>query len=128
MAISLDASAAAASDRAVSSPATAAMPPTPSSRPSALPPSTLTATSTSAFAPSARRWRCRRPRPSRAPRLRIETGGVLSGLPVDARRTEAVYLRLAPPAAFAGQYRRLLYLDSDVFHKAATGKRSSGSI
>ena len=46
---------------------------------------------------------------------RIETGGVLSGLPTDARRTEAAYLRLALPAAFGHEYHRLLYLDSDVF-------------
>jgi lipopolysaccharide biosynthesis glycosyltransferase len=46
---------------------------------------------------------------------RIETKGIFSGLGLDARRTEASYLRLALPAAFAGAYRRLLYLDSDVF-------------
>ena len=46
---------------------------------------------------------------------RIDTGGILKGLGLDARRTEASYLRLALPAAFAGAYRRLLYLDSDVF-------------
>lgn len=45
----------------------------------------------------------------------IETGGALAALPLDARRTEAAYLRLALPAAFAADYRRLLYLDSDVF-------------
>lgn len=46
---------------------------------------------------------------------RVETGGALAGLRVDARRSEAAYLRLALPAAFAGSYRRLLYLDADVF-------------
>jgi hypothetical protein len=46
---------------------------------------------------------------------RIESGGALAGLPVDARRSEATYLRLLLPAALAGDYRRLLYLDSDVF-------------
>ena len=37
------------------------------------------------------------------------------GCGLDPRRTEAAYLRLALPAAFAGEYRRLLYLDADVF-------------
>jgi lipopolysaccharide biosynthesis glycosyltransferase len=46
---------------------------------------------------------------------RIEAGGALAGLPIDARRSEATYLRLLLPAALAGDYRRLLYLDSDVF-------------
>jgi hypothetical protein len=46
---------------------------------------------------------------------RVETGGALAGLRLDARRTEAAYLRLALPAAFGGEYARLLYLDSDVF-------------
>ena len=46
---------------------------------------------------------------------RIETDGVLCRLPADGRRTEAAYLRLALPAAFRHEYRRLLYLDSDVF-------------
>lgn len=41
--------------------------------------------------------------------------GVFTGLNLDARRTEAAYLRLALPKAFARDYRRLLYLDSDVF-------------
>lgn len=48
-------------------------------------------------------------------RCRVDTGGALSALRFDARRSEATYLRLALPAAFAGQYQRLLYLDSDVF-------------
>jgi hypothetical protein len=46
---------------------------------------------------------------------RIESDGALSGLVVDARRSEATYLRLLLPDALAGDYRRLLYLDSDVF-------------
>ena len=46
---------------------------------------------------------------------RIDTGGVFAPLGRDSRRTEAAYLRLALPAAFAGAYRRLLYLDADVF-------------
>ncbi len=46
---------------------------------------------------------------------RVETGGIFAGMGLDARRTEAAYLRLALPAAFAGTYRRILYLDSDVF-------------
>ena len=43
------------------------------------------------------------------------TGGAFARLGLDPRRTEAAYLRLALPAAFAGAYRRLLYLDADVF-------------
>ncbi len=46
---------------------------------------------------------------------RVSTAGIFGALSLDARRTEATYLRLALPAAFTGQYRRLLYLDSDVF-------------
>lgn len=46
---------------------------------------------------------------------RIDTGGIFAGLGLDDRRTEAAYLRYALPAAFAGAYRRLLYLDADVF-------------
>jgi hypothetical protein len=46
---------------------------------------------------------------------RVDTGGIFAGLSLDSRRTEATYLRLALPAAFADEYRRLLYLDSDVF-------------
>lgn len=46
---------------------------------------------------------------------RVDTGDIFRGLYVDARRTDAAYLRLALPAAFAGQYRRLLYLDADIF-------------
>ena len=46
---------------------------------------------------------------------RIDTGGAFAGLRLDPGRTEVVYLRLALPAAFAGEYRRLLYLDGDIF-------------
>lgn len=46
---------------------------------------------------------------------RVETGAAFDGLRLDPRRTQSAYLRLALPLAFAGQYRRLLYLDSDVF-------------
>lgn len=46
---------------------------------------------------------------------RVGTGGIFGAMGLDARRTEASYLRLALPAAFAGEYRRLLYLDADVF-------------
>ncbi len=40
---------------------------------------------------------------------------LFDGLRLDPGRTQVVYLRLALPAAFAGEYRRLLYLDGDVF-------------
>jgi hypothetical protein len=46
---------------------------------------------------------------------RVATHGAFEGLRLDRGRTDVVYLRLALPAAFAGQYRRLLYLDSDIF-------------
>jgi len=46
---------------------------------------------------------------------RVGAGGALAGLPLDARRSEATYLRLLLPGALGGDYRRLLYLDSDVF-------------
>lgn len=52
--------------------------------------------------------------PHRIRHCRIETGGIFAGLGLDARRSEAAYLRYALPAAFAGAYRRLLYLDADV--------------
>lgn len=52
---------------------------------------------------------------ARVRHCRIDTGGVFGAMKLDARRTEASYLRLALPAAFAGTYRRLLYLDADVF-------------
>lgn len=47
--------------------------------------------------------------------VRIGAEGVFTGLNLDARRTEAAYLRLALPAAFVDEYRRVLYLDSDVY-------------
>lgn len=46
---------------------------------------------------------------------RVETGAIFDGLRLDARRSPSAYLRLALPAAFEGCYRRLVYLDSDVF-------------
>ena len=45
---------------------------------------------------------------------RVATGGAFAGLRLDAGRTEVVYLRLALPAAFAGEYARLLYYDADI--------------
>jgi hypothetical protein len=48
-------------------------------------------------------------------RCRVATGGTFAGLGLDARRSEAAYLRYALPEAFAGSYARLLYLDGDVF-------------
>lgn len=45
----------------------------------------------------------------------IATQGAFEGLRLDARRTESAYLRLALPQVFAGDYDRLLYLDSDIF-------------
>jgi hypothetical protein len=46
---------------------------------------------------------------------RVTAGDLFDGLRLDPGRTQVVYLRLALPAAFAGEYRRLLYLDGDVF-------------
>ncbi len=46
---------------------------------------------------------------------RVATGGLFAGLGRDPRRSEAAYLRYALPDAFADDYRRLLYLDADVF-------------
>ena len=46
---------------------------------------------------------------------RIDTGGAFDAMGTDARRSEATYLRLALPGAFEGDYRRVLYLDSDVY-------------
>ncbi len=43
----------------------------------------------------------------------LETSGLFGTLPLDARRTSAVYTRLALAAAFSGDYRRILYLDAD---------------
>lgn len=46
---------------------------------------------------------------------RIDVGEVFAGLRLDANRTHDVYLRIALPAALAGDYDRILYLDSDIF-------------
>ena len=48
---------------------------------------------------------------------RVETGGLFANLQRDARRSEAAYLRYALPRAFGAEYRRILYLDADVFPK-----------
>ncbi len=48
-------------------------------------------------------------------RLFIETPGVFDGLRLDRGRTPVVYLRLALPEALGADYRRLLYLDGDIF-------------
>ncbi|SFH06995.1 Lipopolysaccharide biosynthesis protein, LPS:glycosyltransferase [Palleronia marisminoris] len=48
-------------------------------------------------------------------RCAIRTNGLFDGLRLDSGRTEIVYLRLALPQAFRGEYRRILYLDSDIF-------------
>lgn len=48
-------------------------------------------------------------------RCAITTGGMFEGLRLDPGRTEIVYLRLALPQAFRAEYRRILYLDSDIF-------------
>lgn len=53
--------------------------------------------------------------PHRFRACRVSTGALFRGLRLDSGRTDVVYLRLALPAAFAGEYRRLLYLDSDIF-------------
>ncbi|TDL79397.1 glycosyltransferase [Palleronia sediminis] len=45
----------------------------------------------------------------------IATGGRFDGLRLDEGRTDIVYLRLALPEAFARDYRRVLYLDADIF-------------
>ncbi|PYE84612.1 glycosyltransferase family 8 protein [Pseudoroseicyclus aestuarii] len=47
--------------------------------------------------------------------LKIDCGTVFSGFDLDARRSQATYLRLALPTALAADYKRILYLDSDVF-------------
>jgi len=46
---------------------------------------------------------------------RISAGAAFAGLYLDARRTEAVYHRLAIPYLFRTDYDRILYLDSDIF-------------
>ena len=45
----------------------------------------------------------------------IDAGDALAGLGGDARRTLSTYLRLLVPDALAGDYDRILYLDSDIF-------------
>ncbi|WP_375260782.1 glycosyltransferase family 8 protein [Palleronia sp.] len=52
-------------------------------------------------------------------RCAITTGGMFDGLRLDPGRTEIVYLRLALPQALRGEYRRILYLDSDIFVQGA---------
>lgn len=47
--------------------------------------------------------------------ITLDTKGIFDGFGLDARRTEATYLRLALPDALAGDYDRILYLDSDIF-------------
>ncbi|WP_424972131.1 glycosyltransferase family 8 protein [Dinoroseobacter sp. S76] len=47
--------------------------------------------------------------------LQVDMGTRFAGLRLDARRTEAVYLRLALPALLSAEYQRILYLDSDIF-------------
>jgi hypothetical protein len=46
---------------------------------------------------------------------RVEFGELFDGLRLDAGRTPEIYLRLALPAAFARDYDRILYMDSDIF-------------
>lgn len=46
---------------------------------------------------------------------RITTGDLFDGLRLDEGRTQVVYLRLALPLALKADYRRMLYLDSDIF-------------
>lgn len=48
-------------------------------------------------------------------RCGVATGNMFDRLGLDPRRSAASYLRYALPEAFAGTYRRLLYLDADVF-------------
>lgn len=45
----------------------------------------------------------------------LDTKGIFDGFGLDARRTEATYLRMVLPGALAGDYDRILYLDSDIF-------------
>jgi hypothetical protein len=48
-------------------------------------------------------------------RVTLDVETAFAGMPLDARRTVATYLRLALPDALAADYDRLLYLDADVF-------------
>ena len=45
----------------------------------------------------------------------VDVGNSFKGLRLDEGRSHDVYLRIALPAAFATEYDRLLYLDSDIF-------------
>lgn len=45
----------------------------------------------------------------------IDVGDVFDGLRLDKGKTHDVYLRIALPTAFAGEYDKILYLDSDIF-------------
>ncbi|WP_019955425.1 glycosyltransferase family 8 protein [Yoonia vestfoldensis] len=46
---------------------------------------------------------------------RIDVGDAFEGMPVTDRLSVATYMRLALPEAFASDYDRILYIDSDVF-------------
>lgn len=45
----------------------------------------------------------------------VKTGNLFHGLRLDSGKSHDVYLRLALPRAFADEYDRILYLDSDIF-------------
>ncbi|WP_424832106.1 glycosyltransferase family 8 protein [Ruegeria sp.] len=45
----------------------------------------------------------------------VKTGDLFKGLRLDRGKSHDVYLRLALPLAFADDYDRILYLDSDIF-------------
>jgi lipopolysaccharide biosynthesis glycosyltransferase len=45
----------------------------------------------------------------------VDVGDSFEGLRLDKGRTHDVYLRIALPQAFAAEYDRLFYLDSDIF-------------
>ncbi|MFA3920104.1 glycosyltransferase family 8 protein [Ruegeria hyattellae] len=45
----------------------------------------------------------------------VQTGDLFQGLRLDPGKSHDVYLRLALPEAFAEEYDRILYLDSDIF-------------
>jgi hypothetical protein len=47
-------------------------------------------------------------------RLAIDPGDTFGGLRLDGGHTQVVYLRIALPEALAGDYDRILYLDSDI--------------
>lgn len=58
------------------------------------------------------------PAPLRALGIRVcqvDTGGAFQGQDVNQRFGEATYLRLALPLIFRAEYRRLVYLDCDIF-------------